>query len=120
MATLYEARPVTLPKFLALVEKLRDEAGHSLWFRGCGDRRYDLCPTLYRHPRLTEPAELEKLERQLMTRYRQRSIPYRSRNLVDDWEVLFFMQHYSVPTRLLDWTENRVYPGFPKTFGLMQ
>jgi hypothetical protein len=29
-----------------------------------------------------------------------------SRSLVDDWDALFFMQHYGVPTRLLDWTEN--------------
>lgn len=41
-----------------------------------------------------------------MTRFRQRSIPYHSRSLVDDWDTLFFMQHYGVPTRLLDWTEN--------------
>ena len=41
-----------------------------------------------------------------MTRFRQRSIPYHSRSLTDDWDTLFFMQHYGVPTRLLDWTEN--------------
>jgi hypothetical protein len=41
-----------------------------------------------------------------MTRFRQRSIPYHSRSLADDWDTLFFMQHYGVPTRLLDWTEN--------------
>ncbi len=41
-----------------------------------------------------------------MTRFRQRSIPYHTRSLTDDWDTLFFMQHYGVPTRLLDWTEN--------------
>ncbi len=41
-----------------------------------------------------------------MTRFRQRSIPLHSRPLVDDWDALFFMQHYGVPTRLLDWTES--------------
>jgi hypothetical protein len=46
------------------------------------------------------------LERRIMARFRQRSIPYHSRSLGDDWEALFFMQHYGVPTRLLDWTEN--------------
>ena len=46
------------------------------------------------------------MERQLMSRFRQRSIPYQTRELKDDWDALFFMQHYGVPTRLLDWTEN--------------
>lgn len=41
-----------------------------------------------------------------MTRFRQRSIPYHNRPLTDDWETLFIMQHYGIPTRLLDWTEN--------------
>jgi FRG domain len=46
------------------------------------------------------------LERDLMARFKQRSIPYLPRDFRDDWDALFFMQHYGVPTRLLDWTEN--------------
>jgi hypothetical protein len=49
---------------------------------------------------------LEALERELMMRFRQRSIPFLTRALSDDWDLLFFKQHYGVPTRLLDWTEN--------------
>lgn len=41
-----------------------------------------------------------------MTRFVQRSLPFISRTLVDEWDKLFLMQHYGVPTRLLDWTEN--------------
>jgi hypothetical protein len=41
-----------------------------------------------------------------MLRFRQRSIPLVPRPLGDDWDALFFMQHYGIPTRLLDWTEN--------------
>src|SRR5688500_7332224 len=48
------------------------------------------------------PALLEYRPRTLP----QRAIPYHTRDLRDDWEALFFMQHYGVPTRLLDWTEN--------------
>jgi len=39
-------------------------------------------------------------------RFRQRSLPFVPRPLGDDWDTLFIMQHYGVPTRLLDWTEN--------------
>ena len=41
-----------------------------------------------------------------MTRFRQRSIPLVNRPLNEEWDTLFFMQHYGIPTRLLDWTEN--------------
>lgn len=85
---------------------LQRKAGHPLWFRGTGVVTYRLVPSLYRHPSVTSSAGLQDLERKLMVRFRQRSIPYHSRDLTDDWEALFFMQHYGAPTRLLDWTEN--------------
>jgi hypothetical protein len=50
--------------------------------------------------------ELAKIETQLMTRFQQRSIPFHNRSFSDEWDLLFFMQHYGFPTRLLDWTEN--------------
>src|SRR5687767_11832697 len=91
---------------LKSLPQLQQGANHPLLFRGNSRASHGLIPTLYRHPSIRSIDELRKLERQLMTRFRQRSIPYRSRDLIDDWEALFFMQHYGVPTRLLDWTEN--------------
>jgi hypothetical protein len=96
----------TLAEYLAIVERVRPRPGEPLWYRGCGNDRHKLLPTLYRHEKLKTAEELSDLERRLMTRFRQRSIPYNTRPLTDDWEALFFMQHYGVPTRLLDWTEN--------------
>ena len=46
------------------------------------------------------------METQLTTRFVQRSLPFLDRTLTNDWDKLFLMQHYGVPTRLLDWTEN--------------
>jgi hypothetical protein len=99
-------RPRSVPEFLKLVEALQRKAGYSLWYRGCGRETDKLLPSLYRHPLLKQASEFVDLERQLMTRFRQRSIPYHARELRDELETLFFMQHYGVPTRLLDWTEN--------------
>src|SRR5262245_18420283 len=42
----------------------------------------------------------------MMTRFRQRSMPRDDRPLTEDWDTVFFMQLYGIPTRLLDWTEN--------------
>ena len=106
MPPVREEKPDSLPAFLELVEELHANIKESLWYRGCGRRNYTLLPSLYRHRNAKTPSELAELERRLMTRFRQRSLPYHSRSLADDWDTLFFMQHYGIPTRLLDWTEN--------------
>lgn len=46
------------------------------------------------------------MEFDILNRFKHRSIPFQQRPLNTDWEYLFFMQHFGVPTRLLDWSEN--------------
>lgn len=106
MANVRKEKIRSLPEYLELIEEAQAQVSQSLWYRGCGSATHELLPTLYRHELLRTPEQLSELELRLMTRFRQRSIPYHSRPLTDDWETLFFMQHYGIPTRLLDWTEN--------------
>jgi hypothetical protein len=106
MAKPREERPKTFTDFVKLIDDFQAKAEHSLWYRGCGKSAYQLQPSLFRHKHKKKIAELSSLELQLMIRFRQRSIPFHDRSLLDDWDALFFMQHYGVPTRLLDWTEN--------------
>jgi hypothetical protein len=106
MANFREEKPKSFAEFVSLIEKELSHNGSLLWFRGCGRSDYKLLPTLYRHPSLSTLEEYAKLEQDLMTRFRQRSLPFHNRSLQDDWDTLFFMQHYGIPTRLLDWTEN--------------
>lgn len=47
-----------------------------------------------------------KLEQDILTRFKQRSLPFLNRQVNGNWDLLFLMQHYGVPTRLLDWSEN--------------
>jgi len=101
-----EESPNSFKDYVALIEDLQSRATNSLWFRGGGRSSHKLIPSLYRRDDSPNKDDLEILERQLMTRFRQRSIPLHNRALDDDWDTLFFMQHYGVPTRLLDWTEN--------------
>jgi hypothetical protein len=117
MAFVRKEKVHSLPEYLELIEKAQEQASGSIWYRGCGNGSYELRPSLYRHLKLKTPDELANLELQLMTRFRQRSIPYHSRTLIDDWDTLFFMQHYGIPTRLLDWTEN---PLIALHFALME
>ena len=79
--------------------------GRFLWFRGVSHATYDLLPKLMRDGKPGE-AVFER-EKRLITRFRQRSLAYWPAGYPQsDWEHLFAMQHYGMPTRLLDWSEN--------------
>jgi hypothetical protein len=106
MSTLNEETISNYKEFVAFIEDLRARLGRSLWFRGCGKKTYELTPSLYRHRYTTNVEDFMKLEETLIQRFQQRSIPFTVRDMKDPWEWLFFMQHYGIPTRLLDWTES--------------
>jgi hypothetical protein len=90
----------------AVLEPIKTMPSKHFWFRGCRSRNDSLIPSLFRHPSLHGPAELLGLETRLLVRFRQRSLPFLDWPLDDEWDLLFLMQHYGVPTRLLDWSEN--------------
>ena len=96
----------SLEAYISLVEKLRASRRKRLWYRGCGKASHNLKPSLYRHKKHQSIYEILALEKELLDRFQQRSIPFHSRPLTDNWEWLFLMQHYGVPTRLLDWSES--------------
>jgi hypothetical protein len=86
------------------------------WYRGSGmSEKWKLVPGLYRHPTIADVNDLLRLERKLLASFRREAILYQPTNMslthptgdpAADYEYLFFMQHYGVPTRLLDWTGN--------------
>jgi hypothetical protein len=109
MSTTLNSPTVTsLTTFTELVETRLATASGPLWHRGCGDfAAHHLSSSLYRHPTITDAKGLLALEANMLIHFKQRSIPFVSRPLQDDdWERLFFMQHFGIPTRLLDWSEN--------------
>jgi hypothetical protein len=69
-----------------------------LWYRGHANKEWALVPSLLR--RDTGPAQEQFLFREY-SRFAKR-FPDQPRN---DWGFLMDMQHYGLPTRLLDWTE---------------
>lgn len=81
------------------------EQGQFLWFRGLSRSSHALIPKIMRDGRSSE--DVFEREKRLLTRFRQRSLAYWPAGYPqNDWEHLFAMQHYGMPTRLLDWSEN--------------
>lgn len=105
MPTITEKKPTTFTELLDTIEEFQG-SNDVAWYRGIADATYKLEPSLFRHPTKKTIEEIARLEAEVTTRFVQRSVPFLSRTLTDDWDKLFLMQHFGVPTRLLDWSEN--------------
>jgi hypothetical protein len=85
---------------LKAIEQAEKDLGNPkiVWYRGHSQEHFKLVPTLFRYKNGLEQ------EKTLFHRYRQltQNLP-EGRN--DDWLTIVDMQHYGVPTRLLDWTD---------------
>lgn len=106
MAQLTNTTIDSFNRFLEKVDRGQNGDGTSLWFRGVGSSSHTLSPSLHRNSQITDTASLFGFEQRLITRFQERSIPYLTHRIEEIWEWLFLMQHYGMPTRLLDWTEN--------------
>lgn len=96
----------SISEFADSVEKIQCQMKErrAIWYRGVTDTKHKLVPRLYRNDNNVE--KLIDIEEQMANWFYARSIPFCAREFENPWEKLFFMQHYGVPTRLLDWTEN--------------
>lgn len=106
----------SLAEYTKHTEKLLKDAmadvtpfgGH--WYRGTGNSSYDLKPSLFRHPTLKDIESLIKTESKMLDDFRRQSVlmPGELAGTAVDAELrtLFYMQHYGIPTRLLDWSNN--------------
>lgn len=98
----------SIPKFCEWVEQIgnlfRDgDEYESPWFRGSGSQYYELVPGLYR----SSQGRLKRADSELRSEFIRRALPMLADRVPrDDWEWYFLMQHYRVPTRLLDWTDS--------------
>jgi len=87
--------------FLINVQKAKRELGNPeiIWYRGHSNFKYYLLPSLLR---FENGIDKEQKLFHTFRRFSDRVFKYRE----SDWETLFDMQHYGIPTRLLDWTES--------------
>ena len=74
----------------------------SLLFRG-QTADYRLIPKLARK---VLPHRIDVVERSLIDEIKRRGDNLIKKGILDDWELLVYVQHFGLATRLLDWTTN--------------
>ncbi len=83
-----------------LIDVLGGSSTKASWYRGHSEVDWSLLPKLAREP------DGLKREGDITSRFRQSASLLLQPRPRTDWEWLTVMQHYGVPTRLLDWTES--------------
>ncbi len=97
-------------KFLETIGQTRRDLGceqnsvHEAWFRGHSKSSYELLPSLFRYLDNHTVDDIWQKEKDLFWEFSARARELHG-VIESDWDILFAMQHYTTPTRLLDWTE---------------
>ena len=105
----------TVADYINVAKALRDEwrrDGSPMtwhpWFRGQPNTDWPLTPGILRTlPKRSKRAVREDLREELVLRqeFERRGRQLSTEQPQNCWEWYFLMQHYGVPTRLLDWTD---------------
>ncbi|HID9470957.1 TPA: FRG domain-containing protein [Serratia liquefaciens] len=93
-------RVSSIVDFVTKISEIKRERGYSYYFRGHSDFGYDLLPGIYRKESRWIKRE-HKLFREIIIK-----CPYEFKNSKTTFQKLVKMQHYALPTRLLDITTN--------------
>ena len=113
----------TWSEILETIQNLQTAAkkeGDPLWYRGHRLSSWSIKSTAHRWVDRSfeavswNPPEQDRIEllrdvtKTLFHRFKARGWQLLSPQERSDWGIIFAMQHYGVPTRLVDWTENFV------------
>ena len=89
----------SIQDLLAKLEELHENQNQDIWYRGQASSEWPLKPYYLR-------LDGRQSESTLLKRFKQSAAMLIDKTPKQSFDWLFLMQHYGVPTRLLDWSES--------------
>lgn len=86
-------------ELISVIRAEKEQSNGTMWYRGQANAEWELLPGLLRGARNISEATL-------LSRFKQSAAMLTDRRPTSSFDWVFLMQHYGVPTRLLDWSEN--------------
>ncbi|PRN00067.1 FRG domain-containing protein [Aliarcobacter cryaerophilus] len=88
----------TLAELIGELEKDYEDYGGSIWYRGQTKESHSLLPSYLRKEYSTEQT--------ILSAFKQNATMLTNAQPNNSFDWMFLMQHYGIPTRLLDWSES--------------